>query len=63
MFLLDHDAMDLHREYWNESTIQGFWTGESFSIDGDAQDLARIVTKVCAGGRVHINIAMRLSYE
>jgi hypothetical protein len=39
-FRLDQDLIDRHREYWNDTTIQDFWTGRSFHIPAEPGELS-----------------------
>jgi len=48
-FILDHEVCEKHEDYWNESTIQEFWRGESWAMAGSSfklsYELARILLK------------------
>ena len=37
---LDKEMVKRHQKYWNEETIQGFWSGESFLAFDDGQELS-----------------------
>ena len=37
---IDKEIMSRHQNYWNEHTIQSFWTGESFQSSDEAQELS-----------------------
>ncbi len=39
-YTLNQEKHFRHRDYWNQKTIQGFWSGESFSQPGDPSDLS-----------------------
>lgn len=39
-FHLDREIHDRHLAYWNEETIQQFWSGISWSIPGDSNELS-----------------------
>lgn len=45
--LLDQEQYDRHLDYWNEATIQEFWSGAAWQIPGDgfelSYDLARVL--------------------
>lgn len=45
-FAIDAELYDRHLEYWNEETIQQFWSGESWSIVGDSFELSYSLAKV-----------------
>ena len=37
---LDKEIVERHQKYWNEETIQGFWSGESFMAIDEGQELS-----------------------
>jgi hypothetical protein len=37
---IDHEQKQMHLDYWDASSIQSFWTGESFPLSGEASDLS-----------------------
>lgn len=37
---LDKELLNRHQAYWNNDTIQSFWSGESFFAIGDGQELS-----------------------
>jgi hypothetical protein len=39
-YALDRDIVERHRDYWDEESIQYFWTGDSFSFSDDGQELS-----------------------
>ncbi len=39
-FFMTSDLAQRHREYWNETTINAFWSGESFYFPDDGQELS-----------------------
>lgn len=50
-FLLTREMADLHHAYWNEQTIQSFWSGNSFHDpegSGLSYELAQVLVEVLA---------------
>ncbi|MCR9211235.1 MAG: hypothetical protein NXI28_23650 [bacterium] len=45
-FFVDHQLVRLHREYWNKENIQSFWSGESFILSDDGQQLSYHLAQV-----------------
>jgi hypothetical protein len=45
-FALDGELYDRHVAHWNADSIQGFWTGESWSIPGDSFELSYSLAQV-----------------
>lgn len=45
-FMVDHEILRRHRTYWNSQTIAGFWSGDSFSSQGDGQELSYHLSQV-----------------
>ncbi len=47
------EMREKHLAFWNEDTIQGFWSGRSFGWPGDGStlsyDLAQVLTEILAG--------------
>lgn len=39
-FEMDEELHELHRNYWNEKTIQTYWSGRSFDTPGDPSRLS-----------------------
>lgn len=39
-FQMNQQKHQKHLQFWNEETIQTFWSGESFSIPGDSNELS-----------------------
>lgn len=40
IFYLDREMFERHLNYWNEHTIQQFWSGEAWQIPGDSFELS-----------------------
>lgn len=40
IFYLDREIFERHLSYWNEDTIQQFWSGEAWNIPGDSFELS-----------------------
>ena len=45
-FRLDQELYDKHLAYWNAETIQQFWSGESWGIPGDSDQLSYNLAQV-----------------
>lgn len=45
---LDKEMVERHQMYWNESTIQGFWSGESFTAIDEGQELSYNLAHILA---------------
>ena len=45
---LDKEMVERHHKYWNEETIQGFWSGESFMAIDEAQELSYNLAHILA---------------
>ena len=45
-FSTDHEIVRRHRAYWNPKTIDAFWSGESFSLPDDGQELSYHLSQV-----------------
>jgi hypothetical protein len=39
-FYFDTEILNEHKSYWNNETIQGFWSGESFHSNDESQELS-----------------------
>ncbi len=39
-FYIDKEIIGKHRNYWNPENIQSFWSGESFKLTDDGQELS-----------------------
>jgi hypothetical protein len=39
-FLLDRELIERHRNHWNETNIQTFWSGKSYNVPGDDSQLS-----------------------
>lgn len=37
---IDEEKIEKHYQYWNEDTIQQFWSGESWDVVGDSNELS-----------------------
>lgn len=46
IFHLDQEIYGKHRAHWNETTIQRFWTGESWALPGDPFELSYNLAQV-----------------
>lgn len=46
--VLDKALLDSHQKYWNEKTIQGFWSGDSFLASDEGQALSYSLAHVIA---------------
>ena len=45
-FSVDHEIRRRHREYWTAETIHMFWSGESFFLPDDGQELSYHLSQV-----------------
>lgn len=45
-FAMSSDLARRHRAYWNQSTIDNFWSGQSFTSPDDGQELSYNLAKV-----------------
>ncbi|WP_049721470.1 gluzincin family metallopeptidase [Gilvimarinus polysaccharolyticus] len=45
---LDKEIVGRHHKYWNEETIQGFWSGESFFAIDEGQELSYNLAHILA---------------
>ncbi len=43
---LDQELYDKHTAHWNEETIQKFWTGQSWDVPGDSNELSYNLAQV-----------------
>ncbi|BCX47335.1 lipoprotein [Haloferula helveola] len=46
VFHLDAEMYGKHEDHWNEHTIQQFWTGESWNLQGDSFELSYNLAQV-----------------
>ena len=44
--MVDAEAREKHDEHWNDSTIQGFWSGEGWGIPGEGVGLSYQLARV-----------------
>lgn len=45
-FFIDHDIYQQHCDHWNEQTIQEFWSGKSWEIQGDSFELSYSLAQI-----------------
>ena len=45
-FIVDHDTVRRHREYWNSESIHWFWSGDSFFSPDDGQELSYHLSQI-----------------
>ena len=45
-FMVDREILRRHSEYWNETTIHEFWSGDSFDSPDDGQELSYHLAQV-----------------
>ena len=50
---MDADRLREHREFWNEQTIQEFWSGESFARVDEGNDLSYELARYCIRSLAH----------
>ena len=52
--VVDYEMADRHRNHWDETNIQSFWSGKSFHVPGDASQLSyqlgRILVRLLSEG-------------
>jgi hypothetical protein len=46
VFYLDQEIYEKHLNYWNGKTIQEFWSGESWNIAGDSNELSYSLAQI-----------------
>ena len=45
-FMVDHEILRRHRDYWTSQTIDAFWSGESFYSPDDGQELSYHLSQI-----------------
>lgn len=45
-FMVDHETVRRHREYWDSDTIHSFWSGDSFYSPDDGQELSYHLSQI-----------------
>jgi hypothetical protein len=56
-FELDRDEFERHLRHWNVSTMQQFWTGESWGIPGDSFELSYSLAQVL-WRKIEVNLGL-----
>ena len=46
LFMVDHETVHRHRDYWNSDTIHSFWSGDSFFSPDDGQELSYHLSQI-----------------
>ena len=65
---MTNERLSEHREFWNEHTIQEFWSGQSFGRPDEGQSLSYELGRYCVRALAHdydafVDFANKASYE
>ena len=65
---IDKELLESHQQYWNEDTIQSFWSGESFLATDEGQQLSYhlahiVVRNICQNSMAFTKFCNGANYE